>query len=120
MALLTAATWDMVRAQRARTLTQVGTVYGRGGTGRWDQVVKANLACHLAYVSPQNAAGGSERAELLSVRRLEWEPDYVLPEDSMVGIAGDMWRPTRGTFANLVDDNGASYERSCDVTRQQS
>lgn len=120
MALLTAGTWNTFRAQRARTLTQSATVYTRGGSGKYDQVLISGLACHLAHVSPQNATGGADRAELLSVRRLEWTPSYVLPEDCMVQIAGDNWRPSRGTFASLLDDSGAAYERSCDVTRQQA
>lgn len=77
-------------------------------------VVKTGLACRLGHLDPGGAATGNERAELAELRRLLWDPAYVMPIDAQVLIDGRRWNTMRGTYMAL-DAAGPAVVRACDV-----
>lgn len=98
-------------------LDQRATVYGEGSS-TFDQVLKANLPCRLAHVSARSAGNAAQRAELLSMRRLLWDPAYVMPEVAQIAIDGVRWQLVKGTFAAMRGPGGAVAFRAADAVRQ--
>jgi hypothetical protein len=97
-------------------LDQTAAVYQRGTTGAFDTLVYAGVRCRLAHVRGGNSA--PERAELLALRQLLWEPGYVMPEHQIqVEVGGLRWNPTPGTYGALRGPSGTVVYRRCDVTR---
>jgi hypothetical protein len=100
-------------------LDQRATVYAEG-TSRFDQVLKTDLHCRLAHVNARNASNATERAELMALRRLLWDPSYVMPEAVQLLIGGDRWQPVPGTFAAPRGPSGQVAYRAADAVRQSS
>lgn len=98
-------------------LDQRATVYGEGPS-TYDQVLRANLACRLAHISAGGASSTSQRGELLSMRRLIWDPSYVMPENVQIDVGGTRWQVTAGTFGAYRGPSGQVAYRAADVVRQ--
>jgi hypothetical protein len=64
----------------------------------------------------------AERAELLALRQLLWEPSYVMPETVQVEVNGDglRWNVVHGTLGALRGPSGAVMYRRADVVRVDS
>lgn len=102
---------------------QLATVYTPGSGGDYTVTARSNLACRLALVSAESAAGGAERAELLRMRRLLWDVDYALPDDCQVEVDGQRWNPQVGTQAAVYLGLGVArtfHHRHCDVVEAGS
>lgn len=94
-------------------LDQLGTVYD--DVDDYSTVVKNALACRLVHLDRAAATAG-ERAELMSLRDLMWDPSYVMPEGAQVAIDGVRWQTVRGTFGAPRRRGTAAY-RICQVER---
>lgn len=100
-------------------LRDSATVYGEdAGTGAYTTVVQAALACRLAHVNVNPGQTGAERSELAALRRLLWDPSYVMPETAQIEVSGIRWGPVAGTFAAMRGPSGQVSYRACDVVRQ--
>lgn len=97
-------------------LDQRATVYGKGATGRYDQVVRTDLPCRLAHIGPQG--DGNQRAELAALRRLQWDPSYDMPAGSQIVVDGNRWQVVRGTEAALRGPAGKVSVRAADAVKQ--
>jgi len=94
------------------------TVYGRGASGAFDTVLKANLACRLVLVSRQAATTNSERAQLAAVRSLRWEASYVMPQYCQIEIDGLRWNlVSTNAFQTLDGPSGTAVFKRADVVR---
>jgi hypothetical protein len=98
-------------------LDQTMTVYGEGAS-TFDQVLVSDLPCRLAHVNAGGSSSASQRAELLAMRRLLWGPEYVMPENVQIEVAGIRWAAKAGTFGALRGPTGAVMYRAADVVRQ--
>jgi hypothetical protein len=106
---------------------QRATIYGRNtGTGRYTDLLKADLACRLAHVNRQAGATGAQRAELAGLRTFLWDSAYSLPENAQIevdGVTGPdgatpaRWNVRSGTLATLRGPSGQASYKQCDVTR---
>lgn len=100
-------------------LDQTAVVYAENATtGLFDVVVNPELKCRLAHLNARNASTGSDRQELASLRRVLWEPSYVMPEGSQLLVDGVRWQPVRGTFAAYRGPAGQVSVRAADAVRQ--
>ncbi|RJQ04821.1 MAG: hypothetical protein C4551_10100 [Bacillota bacterium] len=87
-------------------------------TGAYTVLAKDDLPCRVAIVSAQGATSASERAELVSMRRLVWGPDYEMPERAQVEVAGERWNVVAGSLAAPTwPPSGGVVYRSCDLVR---
>lgn len=100
-------------ANLAEHLDQLGTVYDDADD--YSTQVQANLACRLVHVNRAVATAG-ERAELMSIRELMWDPAYVMPEGAQVQIGEIRWQTVRGTFGSPRRRGVVAY-RICQVER---
>lgn len=100
-------------ANLAEHLDQLGTVYDDDDA--YSTQVKANLACRLVHVDRSSATAG-DRAELMALRDLMWDPGYVMPEGAQVAIDGIRWQTVRGTFGAPRRRGVVAY-RICQVER---
>lgn len=103
-------------ANLAEHLDQTGTVYDDADA--YTTVVNAALACRLVHIDRASATAG-ERAELMSLRELMWDPSYVMPEGAQVAIDGVRWQTVRGTFGAPRRRGVVAY-RICQVERVTS
>lgn len=88
-----------------------------GTTGAYDVVDRADLPVALRHVGANSAPGGSERAELLLLRRLVWAPDYAMPDEAQVEIDARRWQVLPGSYAIGRELADRAVFRSCDVQR---
>lgn len=100
-------------ANLAEHLDQTGTVYDDADD--YSTVVQASLACRLVHLDRASATAG-DRAELMSIRDLMWDPAYVMPEGAQVAIGGVRWQTVRGTFGAPRRRGVVAY-RICQVER---
>lgn len=102
-------------------LIDTATVYTEGSSGTFDTSVKTGLHCRLAHISGR---GGNvqDRAELLALRQLLWEPSYVMAETVQIEVNGDgvRWNAVHGTFGALRGPSGAVMYRRADLVRVDS
>lgn len=103
-------------ANLAEHLDQLGTVYDDADD--YSTVVQSNLACRLVHIDRASATAG-DRAELMSIRELMWDPAYVMPEGAQVAIGGVRWQTVRGTFGAPRRRGVVAY-RICQVERVTS
>lgn len=100
-------------------LDNLATIFTPAVGGSYTVVAKANLACRLALVSAETAAGGAERSELLRRRQLLWEEAYTIPRNAQVEIDGQRWNPVSGSQAVVYSGLGAGrayHHRHCELT----
>lgn len=76
--------------------------------------VKTGLACRLGHIDANGALTGNARAEMLELRRLYWDPAYVMPAGAQVEVDGTRWNTVRGTF-KADDAAGPIVLRACDA-----
>lgn len=93
-------------------LPNTADVYDVGDN--YTAAVRTGLACRLGHLDPSGARSGDERAELQELRRLFWDPAYVMPLDAQVLVDGRRWNTIRGTYQAL-DAAGPAVVRACDV-----
>ena len=101
-------------------LDQHCDVYGEGAS-TFDQVLKSDLRCRLAHVDATAASNTSDRAELLSRRRLLWDPaDFAMPLDEVVQVVvdGERWQLVAGSFAFPHGPSGRVAYGAADAVRQ--
>jgi hypothetical protein len=103
-------------ANLAEHLDQAATVYDDNDD--FSTVVRGGLACRLVHVDRSGATAG-ERAELMTLRDLMWDPEYVMPEGAQVEIDGVRWQTVRGTFGAPRRRGEVAY-RICQVERVTS
>jgi hypothetical protein len=105
-------------------LSQTATVYGENAqTGRYTTVLRENLSCRLTIIGSGHARTADGRAELAALRRLVWDPSYVLPEFAQVEVAGVVdedgnphrWNPVSGSFRSPDTRTETNVLRACDV-----
>lgn len=102
-------------------LDQTATVYTPNGTdGQYTVSAKTGLKCRLALTSVSGDMGPN-RAEADGTRRLLWGPDYVMPEEAQVEVAGEgRWNIQAGTLAAPRNLAGAVEYRRAEVTKAVS
>lgn len=100
-------------ANLAAHLDQVGTVYDDADD--YSTVVRSGLDCRLVHVDRASASAG-DRAELMAIRELMWDPGYVMPEGAQVAIDAVRWQTVRGTFGAPRRRGVVAY-RICQVER---
>lgn len=98
-------------------LNRRATVYGEGAS-TYDQVLKADLPCRMSHVDATNSSNQGERAELLSMRRVLWDPDYVMPENAQIEVDGVRWQLVAGSFAAFRGPSNQITYRAADAVRQ--
>ena len=99
-------------------LDKTATVYKPNTTtGAYDLVDRVDLPVALRHIGANSAPGGSERAELLLLRRLVWGPDYVMPDEAQVAIDSQRWQVLPGSYATGRELGDRAVFRSCDVQR---
>jgi hypothetical protein len=103
-----------------RAMTQVGSVYTRQSSGRYDgSPVKSDLKCLLQPVSRSTAPTAPERAELANLGEFRWEPAYTMPADAQLVVdafPGVRWNIVKGTvWADIA--TGVTILQHCDVRR---
>ena len=103
-------------ANLATHLDQQGTVYDDADD--YSTVVRGDLACRLVHLDRAAATAG-ERAELMALRDLMWDPSYAMPEGAQVAIDGVRWQTVRGTFGAPRRRGVVAY-RICQVERVTS
>lgn len=97
---------------------KTATVYTEGAGGAFTVVAKVNLGCRLSTISGRGATTTVDRAELLAMRQLFWDPSYDMPECCQIEIDGVRWNPQPGTFvAPTRPIGGIIAYRACDVVR---
>lgn len=101
-------------ANIAEHLDQLATVYDDADD--YSTVVQSNLACRLVHLTTATATAAGDRAELMSIRDLLWDPAYVMPEGAQVDIGGVRWQTVRGTFGAPRRRGVVAYRR-CQVER---
>lgn len=107
-----------IKAIADATLIETAIVYSSVGspTGRYDQVVKAGVACRLSR--PSLTSGGPVRAEEAAQRELRWSRTYTLPETGVrLEISGVRWSPIAGSFQAVRGPDGTTVYNSCLVVR---
>lgn len=85
--------------------------------GQYTTLAKAGLLCHTQHVSVAPAQTAQARSELAARRRMEWVPEYAMPNDCRVVIDGVTWRPDSDTYARLKGPGVAVIFRRCDLAR---
>lgn len=83
------------------------------GTGAFDVVVNAALACRLNTVNRQNAATAPDRAQLAASREVHSDPDFTPNVDAIrfgqFAIGADRWNPAPDSFVlERADDPAAT------------
>lgn len=93
-------------------LPDTATVYAE--SDNFVAPVKTSLKCRLGHIDLNGALPGNERAAFLELRRLHWDPAYVMPAGAQVLVGGVRWNTVAGTFM-AADAAGPALLRACDV-----
>ena len=94
-----------VRLLLPTMLPQRATVYGyTSGSGTYDTVLASDVRCRVLHVSGGQTQG--QRAEMLALRSILFDPAYAMPDDVHVAVDGVRYDPVEGTFRHLKDGVG--------------
>ena len=74
-------------------------VYGTDSAGRFTVKVFDDVPCRMEHVTGGNSS--FERAELAALRKLMFDPSYVLPDTCQVEVAGVRWNVQAFTFGTF-------------------
>jgi len=85
-------------------------------TGAYTVIDRGAISCRLALIRP-GTTGAQERAELATLRRLFWGPNYVMPDHAQVLIDGARWNVVQDTLAASTWIDGTAINYQCDVVR---
>lgn len=93
-------------------LPQRATVWGyTSASGAYATSLQTNLKCRVQHVRGGQTQG--QRAELLAVRSILFDPAYAMADDVQVEVDGVRYDPVEGTFQERK--LGASVVKSVDA-----
>ena len=89
-------------------LDQTASVYTPDGTdGSYTVLATSSLQCRLTHNTTVQKEPAEERAEVAHQRRLLWDPDYTMPSNCEVLVAGQRWSVQPETIEAIRGANSA-------------
>lgn len=111
-----------MRDSLAVMMAQTATVYVPNGTDRkYDQQVHTGLACSLQPVGRSNTLTTDQRAQLVKMGVLYFDPAYTMPDYAEIVVdshPGVRWRVQFGTVWPDIGAGGQRVAWHADVVKQ--